>query len=100
MAVPVALAVLLGLAANAAMLAATQRMTPEAMRGRVNGAMYQAAMSLAALAPLTAGLLVQHLSGQWAVAAFTAASGVAALVCAVLPGLEDASHRDAPQRHG
>ncbi len=98
-AVPVAAAVLLGPAANAAMLAASQRVTPEDMRGRVNSTVFHAAMGLAALAPLTAGLLVQHFSGQWALAAFAAASGGAAILSVVLPGLRDAGPGRAQDAH-
>jgi MFS family permease len=48
------------------------------------------ATGLAALAPLVAGLLVEHLSGSWAVGAFAAAMAVAAVLCLVLPGLREA----------
>jgi MFS family permease len=89
-AVPVALTLLLAPAANAALFAAMLRATPDHMRGRVNNTVTQAAMGLAALAPLTAGLLVEHFSGRWALAAFAAAIGAAAILCTVLPGLGDA----------
>jgi MFS family permease len=89
-AVPVAVTLLLAPAANAALFAAMLRATPDDMRGRVNNTVTQAAVGLAALAPLTAGLLVQHFSGRWALAAFAAAIGVAAILCTVLPGLQDA----------
>jgi hypothetical protein len=46
-------------------------------------------MSLAALAPLTSGLLVEHFSGQWAMAAFTAAMGISAIMSIALPGLKN-----------
>jgi MFS family permease len=89
-AVPVALTLLLAPAANAALFAAMLRATPDNMRGRVSNTVTQAATGLAALAPLTAGLLVQHFSGRWALTAFAAAIGAAAILCTVLPGLEDA----------
>ncbi|MGH3257913.1 MAG: hypothetical protein ACRDOU_21390 [Streptosporangiaceae bacterium] len=89
-AVPVAVTLLLAPAANAALFAAMLRATPDEMRGRVNNTVTQAAMGLATLAPLTAGLLVQHFSGRWALAAFAAAIGAAAILCTVLPGLRDA----------
>jgi MFS family permease len=89
-AVPVAVTLLLAPAANAALFAAMLRATPDNMRGRVSNTVTQAAMALAALAPLTAGLLVQHFSGRWALAAFAAAIGTAAILCALLPGLRDA----------
>lgn len=94
-AIPIALNILLAPASNAAMLAAMQRATPPDMRGRVNSTAYQAAMSLAALAPLTSGLLVEHVSGQWAMAAFAAAMGIAAILYLVLPGLKDTGSADA-----
>jgi hypothetical protein len=50
-------------------------------------------MALTALSPLTAGLLVQHLSGRWALVAFTAAIGTAAILSMALTGLRAA---DAP----
>ncbi len=89
-AVPVALTLLLAPTANAALFAAMLRATPDHLRGRVNNTVTQAAMGLAALAPLTAGLLVEHFSGRWALAAFAAAIGAAAILCTVLPGLGDA----------
>jgi MFS family permease len=88
-ALPVAVTLLLAPAANAALFAAMLRATPEGMRGRVNSTVYQASMSLAALAPLTSGLLVEHFSGQWAMAAFTAAMGISAIMSIALPGLKN-----------
>jgi MFS family permease len=88
-AVPVALALLLAPAANAALLAALLRSTPEQMRGRVSNTVLMAATALATLAPLISGLLVQHLSGTWAVATFAATMAAAALLCLLLPGLRD-----------
>lgn len=87
-ALPVAANILLAPAANAALIAAMQRATPDDMRGRVNSTVLQAALSLTALAPLTSGLLVEHFSGQWAMAAFAATTGIAAILCVVLPGLK------------
>ncbi|HKN95957.1 MAG TPA: MFS transporter [Pseudonocardiaceae bacterium] len=86
-AIPVAAALLLAPAANAALSAAEMRTTPEHMRGRVSGTVFLGAMSMAALAPLAAGLLVQHTSGRWAIAAFAAATGVAAVLAVTLRGL-------------
>jgi MFS family permease len=89
-AAPVALALLLAPAANAALVAAMLRSAPEEMRGRVTNTMLMAATALAALAPLTAGLLVQHVSGAWATGAFAAAMAMAAVLCLLLPGLRQA----------
>jgi hypothetical protein len=41
-------------------------------------------------APLIAGLLVQHVSGAWAVGAFAATMAAAAALCLILPGLRKA----------
>lgn len=56
-----------------------------------------AATALAALSPLTAGLLVEHLSGRWALLAFAAVMAVAAVLCAALPGLRAAEAAGAVQ---
>jgi MFS family permease len=89
-ALPVAITIMLGPAANAALFAAMLRATPEHMRGRVNNTVMLAATGLAALSPLTAGLLVQHLSGRWALLAFAAVMAIAAVLCTALPGLREA----------
>jgi MFS family permease len=89
-AAPVAAALLLGPAANAALFAVMLRSAPEEMRGRVSNTVLMVATALAPLAPLIAGLLVQHLSGPWAVGAFAAAMAVAAVLTLILPGLRQA----------
>jgi MFS family permease len=89
-AVPVAAALLLAPAANAALFAVMLRSAPEEMRGRVSNTVLMVATALAALAPLSAGLLVQHVSGPWAAGAFAAAMAVAAVLTLVLPGLRQA----------
>lgn len=86
-AAPVALALLLAPAANAALFAVMLRSAPEEMRGRVSNTVLMMATALAALAPLIAGLLVQHVSGAWAVGVFAAAMAIAAALCLILPGL-------------
>jgi hypothetical protein len=73
-AVPVAMALLLAPAVN----------------GRVINTVLMATTGLATLAPQTAGLLVQHVSGAWAVGAFAATAAVAAVLCLILPGLRQA----------
>jgi MFS family permease len=89
-ALPVALALMLAPTANAALIAAMLRAAPESMRGRVNNTVILAATALAALSPLTAGMLVEHLSGRWALLAFAAVMGLAAVVCVLLPGFRNA----------
>ncbi|MBO0835734.1 MAG: MFS transporter, partial [Actinobacteria bacterium] len=89
-AVPVAVALMLGPTANAALFAAMLRAAPEGMRGRVNNTVLLAATALAALSPLVAGLLLEHLSGRWTLLAFAAVMAVAAALAIVLPGLRNA----------
>jgi hypothetical protein len=45
------------------------------------------------LAPLAAGLLVQHTSGGWAVGAFAATMAVGTVLCLMLRGLRDLDSR-------
>ncbi|EFC80739.1 MFS transporter [Parafrankia sp. EUN1f] len=90
-AAPIALALLLAPAVNAALFAVTLRSAPAEMRGRVINTVVMATTALAALAPLTAGLFVQHVSGAWAVGAFAATAAAAAVLCLILPGLRRAA---------
>jgi hypothetical protein len=92
-AAPIGLDLVLAPAANAALFAVMLRSTPDAMRGRVSNTVLMVATGLAALAPLVAGLLVQHLSSGWAVGAFALPMAAAGALCLVLPGLREA---DAP----
>jgi MFS family permease len=94
-ALPVAVTLVLAPAANAALFAALLRAAPEDMRGRASSTVIQAAVGLAALAPLTSGLLVEHFSGRWALAAFAATMGISAVMCAALPGLENTGPAEA-----
>lgn len=96
-AAPVAADLLLSPAANAALFAVMLRSAPEEMRGRVINTVIMGATALATLAPLVAGLLVQHVSGTWAVAAFAATMAVAAGLCLVLPGFRQAAEEEVPK---
>jgi MFS family permease len=89
-ALPVAVTLTLSPTVNAALIAAMLRAAPEDMRGRVNNTLIQAATALAAMSPLVAGLLVEHLSGRWALLVFAGVMGVAAVLCLALPGLSNA----------
>jgi MFS family permease len=89
-ALPLALDLVFAPAANAALFAVMLRSTPDEMRGRVSNAMLMVATALSALAPLIAGLLVQHLAAAWSVGAFAAPMAVAGALCLRLPGLRDA----------
>jgi MFS family permease len=86
-ALPVAMNLLLAPTVNAALFAVMLRNTPEGMRGRVSNTVVMVATALATLAPLTAGLLVQHVSGAWAIGGFAATMAVAAVLSLLLPGL-------------
>jgi MFS family permease len=88
-ALPVAIVPLLAPAGNAALFAVMLRSAPEEMRGRVTNTVSMVAMALAALAPLVAGLLVQHVSGSWAVGAFALTMAAATVLCLMLRGLQD-----------
>jgi MFS family permease len=95
-AAPVAASLMLAPAANAALFAVMLRSAPEEMRGRVTNTVVMVATGLATLAPLVAGLLVQHVSGAWATGAFAAAMAVAAVLCLILPGFRNAESPAAP----
>ena len=95
-AAPVAMALLLAPTVNAALVAVMLRSAPEEMRGRITNTMLMATTALSTLAPLIAGLLVQHVSGSWAVGAFAAAMTMAAVLCLFLPGLRQADSPAAP----
>lgn len=89
-AAPVAVSLMLAPAVNAALFAVMLRSAPEEMRGRITSTVIMVATALSTLAPLIAGLLVQHVSGAWATGAFAAAMAVAAALCLILPGLRKA----------
>ncbi len=97
-AAPVAISVMLAPAASAALFAVMLRSAPEEMRGRVTNTVGMVAMSLATLAPLIAGVLVEHVSGAWAMGAFAAAMAVAAGLCPMLSGLRQAESPKRPAR--
>jgi MFS family permease len=96
-AAPVAIVLLFAPAVNAALFAVMLRRAPPEMRGRVTNTLGMMSMSLAALAPLIAGLLVQHVSGTWAIGAFAAMMVIAVVLELTLPGLRQLdSPADAP----
>jgi MFS family permease len=95
-AIPVAITFMLAPTTNAALFAAALRVTPEEMRGRLTSTAIMIASALAALAPLTAGLMVQHFSGRWAMLTFAVAVGFAAILAVTLRGLNDTELVAAP----
>jgi MFS family permease len=99
-AVPVALSMLLAPAVNASLVAVMLRSAPEEMRGRVSNTVLMAATALATLAPLVAGLLVQHVSAAWAIGAFALAMTAAAVIGQLLPGFREAEALAAERNQG
>ena len=88
-AAPIAIDLVLAPAANAALFAAMLRTAPDEMRGRVTNTVVMVATTLATLAPLIAGLLVQHASGAWAMGVFAAAMAMAAMLRLIMPGFRE-----------
>ena len=89
-ALPVAVVVLLAPAGNSGLFAAALRQAPEEMRGRVTSTVTMTAMSLAALAPLLAGLLIGRAGASWTMGAFAAADAIAAVLALAMLGLRNA----------
>lgn len=86
-AVPLALAVFLGPACNAALFGYQAAITPDRLQGRVLSVIFTAAMSAAAAAPILAGLLVAHVSSPAAMLFFAASMSVAALTATFATGI-------------
>jgi MFS family permease len=86
-AVPLALAVFLGPACNAALFAYQAAITPDRLQGRVLSVIFMAAMSASAAAPALAGLIVAKVSSPAAVLFFAASVSVAALTATFAAGI-------------
>jgi len=86
-AIPIAVPFFVSPMTNAALFATLLRRTPEELRGRVNNALLQLAVGLAALAPLVAGLLVAHLPSSWAMGIFALGLAMATVLALSLRGL-------------
>jgi MFS family permease len=86
-AVPLALAVFLGPACNAALFGYQAAITPSHLQGRVLSVIFMAAMSASAAAPALAGLIVAHVSSQAAVLFFAGSVSVAALTATFASGI-------------
>jgi len=89
-ALPLALTVVAAPTANASLFATMLRATPSELVGRVSSTVLMAAQGLAAFAPLTAGLLVAHVSPHWAMGVFGVSLAAAAVLAIVLPGIRHA----------
>jgi MFS family permease len=86
-AAPIAVALLLAPAANAALFGHLAAITPDHLQGRVLSVILLGAGSGQAAAPLLAGILVTHASSTVSVLAFTLAVAVSATVAVVSRGL-------------
>jgi MFS family permease len=74
-------------ALNAGLFGYLAAVTPDRLQGRVNSALMTAAMGLAALSPLVAGLLVTHVGGPGTVLVFVGCMAVAAIVTLAAKGI-------------
>ena len=90
-AVPVGILFVFAPFANVALFAAMARATPDELRGRVYNSVILAVTTLAAAAPLTAGLLLQYASATAAMAVFALAAAAAFGLLLLLPGLRTTS---------
>lgn len=86
-AVPVAIAVFLGPACNAALFAYQAAITPDRLQGRVLSVIFMAAMSTSAAAPVLSGLIVARMGSQAAVLCFAGAVSIAALTATFASGV-------------
>jgi MFS family permease len=86
-AVPVALAVFLGPACNAALFGYQAAITPDRLQGRVLSVIFLGAMSAAAAAPILAGTVVAAWHGPAALLLFAAGVAVAAVAATVSRGI-------------
>ncbi|HEY3505574.1 MAG TPA: MFS transporter [Actinocatenispora sp.] len=85
--VPMAVLMLASPAVNACLFGYLTAITPDRMLGRVNSALMTVVMSLTALAPLVAGLLVRHVGATGLVLGFTAAYAIGAVVALTAKGI-------------
>ena len=98
-AVPLAAAVFLGPAANAALFGYQAAVTPDHLQGRVVSVILLAATSAAALAPALAGLLLAHVTGRTAMLVFPLLVAVAAVAASSSSGIRSMSRRAVRRRH-
>jgi MFS family permease len=86
-AVPVALAVFLGPACNAALFGYQAAITPDRLQGRVVSVIFLAATSAAAAAPVLAGVFVAVWGGPAAILFFAGAVTLSAVAATISKGL-------------
>jgi MFS family permease len=86
-AVPVAIAVFLGPASNAALFGHQAAITPDRLQGRVVSVVIVVATSAAAVAPLLAGVLIAVFNSPVAILMFAAAVGGSAIAATLSRGI-------------
>jgi MFS family permease len=86
-AAPVAVAVFVGPACNAALFAYQAAITPDHLQGRVLSVIFLFAMSAAATAPLLAGLLVTGWGSRAAIVVFASVVAVSAVTATLAPAI-------------
>ena len=95
-AIPVALAVFLGPASNAALFGHQAAITPDRLQGRVVSVIIVVATSVAAAAPLLAGVFVSIWGGAVSMLFFAAAVGLSAVAATFGEGLRTVRPIDEP----
>ncbi|MCO8277362.1 MFS transporter [Actinoplanes sp. TRM 88003] len=88
-AAPIALAIFVGPACNAALFGYQAAITPDHLQGRVLSVIFLFAMSAATAAPLLAGIFVTAWSAPISIALFAAAVSVSAVTASVAPAIRD-----------
>jgi len=97
-AVPVALAVFLGPAVNAALFGHQAAITPDRLQGRVISVVFLVATSVQAVAPLLAGLLISSWGSPAAIVVLASSAAVAALAATVSRGVRTMQPVSEPAR--
>jgi MFS family permease len=95
-AVPVAIAVFLGPASNAALFGHQAAITPDRLQGRVISVVIVVATSAAAVAPLLAGVLIAVFNSPVAILVFSAAVGGSAIAATLSRGIRSMEPEPAP----
>ncbi|GIM96390.1 MFS transporter [Paractinoplanes toevensis] len=88
-AVPLALAIFIGPACNAALFGYQAAITPDHLQGRVLSVIFLSAMSASATAPLLAGVVVTSWGSRAALLMFAVAVTMSALTASLAAGIRD-----------
>ncbi|GGK70824.1 MFS transporter [Mangrovihabitans endophyticus] len=99
MAFPLAAALFLGPACNAALFGHQAAITPDHLQGRVLSVIFLCANSASAASPILAGVLVAQWNGATALLLFAAAVGISAAAATMSRGIRTARPVTAPDAH-